>query len=86
MGGRFDQKGVSPHSEPTDDLTKVELPASGFGGIDASIFPTFQVRSAMPPLPPMRPATPAKAAGTGDVSDNAGQKAQPGQPNRQGGK
>lgn len=69
-----------------DDLTKVELPASGFGGIDASIFPTFQVRSAMPPLPLMRPAAPAKIAGTGNASDNTGQKAQPGQPNRQGSK
>lgn len=69
-----------------DDLTKVELPASGFCGIDASIFPTFQVRSAMPPLLPTRPATPAKAASAGNASDNASQKAQPGQPNRQGGK
>lgn len=67
-------------------LPDIDIPTSGLGGIDASIFPTFQVRSVMPPLPGQPGSAPVKAAGSGNTSDAPAQQGQSGQPNRQGGK
>lgn len=76
-------KGVPRLPGLPSGLPDIELPTGGLSEIGASIFPTFDVRSAMPALPVRAPVQ-TKAASSPNAPTGTAQNGQANQSKRQG--